>query len=97
MTVVSLRMAYRSFQEVMAGLTPASIRAPSTKRRRPDSASSRRKAFIRKWRLKHRAVSDSLEEAGDPLVLDPEHPLDLKAHTNAIQTSRRTQMQFDQI
>ena len=25
----------------------------------------RRKAFIRKWRLKHRAVSDSLEEAGD--------------------------------
>jgi transposase-like protein len=27
----------------------------------------RRKAFIRKWRLKHRAVSDSLEEAGDHL------------------------------
>jgi putative transposase len=27
----------------------------------------RRKAFIRKWRLKHRAVSDSLEEAGDRL------------------------------
>src|ERR1700739_3434681 len=25
---------------------------------------SRRKAFIRKWRLKHRAVADSLEEAG---------------------------------
>jgi putative transposase len=25
----------------------------------------RRKAFIRKWRLKHRAVADSLEEAGD--------------------------------
>ena len=24
----------------------------------------RRKAFIRKWRLKHRAVADSLEEAG---------------------------------
>jgi putative transposase len=28
---------------------------------------ARRKAFIRKWRLKHRAVADSLEEAGDSL------------------------------
>ena len=28
---------------------------------------ARRKAFIRKWRLKHRAVADSLEEAGDAL------------------------------
>jgi putative transposase len=28
---------------------------------------SRRKAFIRKWRLKHRAIADSLEEAGDRL------------------------------
>ena len=28
---------------------------------------TRRKAFIRKWRLKHRAVVDSLEEAGDQL------------------------------
>ena len=27
----------------------------------------RRKAFTRKWRLKHRAVADSLEEAGDRL------------------------------
>ena len=27
----------------------------------------RRKAFIRKWRLKHRAVADSLEEASDRL------------------------------
>ena len=27
----------------------------------------RRKAFIRKWRLKHRAVADSLLEAGDRL------------------------------
>jgi len=25
----------------------------------------RRKAFIRKWRLKHRTVADSLGEAGD--------------------------------
>src|SRR5215207_5374272 len=28
----------------------------------------RRKAFIRRWRLKHRAVADSLEEAGDRLL-----------------------------
>jgi hypothetical protein len=28
---------------------------------------TRRKAFIRKWRLKQRAVADSLEEAGDLL------------------------------
>jgi len=28
---------------------------------------TRRKAFIRKWRLKSRAVADSLEEAGDKL------------------------------
>jgi len=29
----------------------------------------RRKAFIRKWRLKHRAVADSLEEAGERLFM----------------------------
>ena len=28
----------------------------------------RRKAFVRKWRLRHRAVAESLEEAGDELV-----------------------------
>lgn len=28
---------------------------------------ARRKAFIRKWRLKHRSVADSLQEAGDRL------------------------------
>jgi putative transposase len=28
---------------------------------------ARRKAFIRKWRLKHRAVADSLEEASQRL------------------------------
>src|ERR1700674_4892259 len=31
----------------------------------PEEIVARRKAFIRKWRLKHRAVADSLEEAGD--------------------------------
>ena len=33
----------------------------------PEEIEARRKAFIRKWRLKHRAVADSLEEAGDRL------------------------------
>ncbi len=33
----------------------------------PKEIEMRRKAFIRKWRLKHRAVADSLEEAGDRL------------------------------
>jgi putative transposase len=32
-----------------------------------DEIEARRKAFIRKWRLKHRAVADSLEEAGERL------------------------------
>jgi transposase-like protein len=32
-----------------------------------EQVEARRKAFIRKWRLKHRAVADSLEEAGDRL------------------------------
>jgi len=32
-----------------------------------DEISARRKAFLRKWRLKHPAVADSLEEAGDRL------------------------------
>jgi putative transposase len=36
---------------------------------------SRRKAFIRKWRLKHRAVADSLEEAGDRLFTFTRLPL----------------------
>jgi transposase-like protein len=33
----------------------------------PEDIEKRRKAFIRKWRLKHRAVADSLEEAGERL------------------------------
>jgi transposase-like protein len=32
-----------------------------------EEIAARRKAFIRKWRLKHRAVADSLHEAGDRL------------------------------
>ena len=37
---------------------------------------TRRKAFIRKWRLKHRAVADSLEEAGDRLFTFARFPPD---------------------
>jgi putative transposase len=33
----------------------------------PEEVEARRKAFIRKWRLKHHAVADSLEEAADRL------------------------------
>jgi putative transposase len=33
----------------------------------PQEIAARRKAFLRKWRLKCRAVADSLEEAGDRL------------------------------
>src|SRR4051795_2752241 len=33
----------------------------------PEEIATRRKAFVRKWRLKHSAVADSLEEAGDRL------------------------------
>jgi putative transposase len=33
----------------------------------PEEIAARRKAFIRKWRLKHSAVAHSLEEAGDRL------------------------------
>jgi transposase-like protein len=33
----------------------------------PKEIEARRKAFIRKWRLKHRAVADSLQEAGEQL------------------------------
>ena len=33
----------------------------------PKDIEARRKAFIRKWRLKCRAVADSLEEAGEQL------------------------------
>src|SRR3981189_819322 len=40
----------------------------------PEEIAARRKAFIRKWRLKHRAVADSPEEAGDRLFTFPRLP-----------------------
>ena len=33
----------------------------------PEEIATRRKAFLRKWQLKHSAVADSLDEAGDRL------------------------------
>jgi len=36
-------------------------------RRRAEEIETRRKAFIRKWRRKRRAIADSLQEAGDRL------------------------------
>jgi len=33
----------------------------------PEEIAARRKSFLRKWRLKHRPVADSLEEAADRL------------------------------
>ena len=45
---------------------------------------ARRKAFIRKWRLKCRAVADSLEEAGDKLFTFTRFP---KSQWKSIRTS----------
>ncbi len=54
----------------------------------PEEIGTRRKAFIRKWRLKHRAVADSLEEAGERLFtftrLPPSQWRSLRT-TNAIE------------
>jgi putative transposase len=54
----------------------------------PEEIAARRKAFIRKWRLKHRAVADSLEEAGEHLFtftrLPPSQWRSLRT-TNAIE------------
>jgi len=45
---------------------------------------ARRKAFIRKWRLKCRAVADSVEEAGDKLFTFTRFP---KSQWKSIRTS----------
>jgi transposase-like protein len=54
----------------------------------PEEIAVSRKAFIRKWRLKHRAVTDSLDEAGDRLFtfarLPPSQWRSLRT-TNAIE------------
>jgi transposase-like protein len=45
---------------------------------------AKRKAFIRKWRLKCRAVADSLEEAGETLSTFARFP---KSQRKSIRTS----------
>jgi putative transposase len=53
-----------------------------------DEIETRRKAFIRKWRLKHRPVADSLEEAGERLFTFAQLPLSQRRSartTNAIE------------
>ena len=46
-------------------------------------ALAKRKAFVRKWRIKCRGVADSLEEAGDRLFTLPrlpDRPVEVVAH-----------------
>jgi transposase-like protein len=52
---------------------------------------ARRKAFIRKWRLKCRAVADSLEEAGDRLFTFTRFP---PSQWRSIRTSDEIDKQF---
>ncbi len=54
----------------------------------PTEVAERRKAFLRKWRLKCRAVADSLEEAGDKLFTFtrlPPHQWKSARTTNAVE------------
>ena len=60
---------------------------------------TRRKAFIRKWRLKHRAVADSLEEAGDRLFTFTRlaaEPVAQCAHNKCHRTAARRVQAKDQ-
>ena len=72
----------RLHEEITADYTDM-IYAPTC-----EEIAARRKAFIRKWRLKHRAVADSLEEAGERLFaftrLPPSQWRSLRT-TNAIE------------
>ena len=72
----------RLHEEITADYTDM-IYAPSC-----EEIAARRKAFIHKWRLKHRAVADSLEEAGERLFaftrLPPSQWRSLRT-TNAIE------------
>ena len=64
-----------------------------------EEIAARRKAFIRKWRLKHRAVADSLEEAGERLFaftrLPPE-PMAQRAHHQCDRAAARGVQATDQ-
>ncbi len=59
---------------------------------------ARRKAFIRKWRLKDRAVADSLEEAGERLFAFTRLPARQwrSAHPSTIERRTRSSSRKDQ-
>jgi hypothetical protein len=54
----------------------------------PEAIEKHRKAFIRKWRLKHEAVANSLEEAGDRLFTAAQ-PVAQRAHHQRDPTATR--------
>jgi putative transposase len=54
----------------------------------------RRKAFIRKWRLKCRAVADSLEEAGDKLFTFTRFP---KSQWKSIRTTNAIERLHEEV
>jgi hypothetical protein len=56
----------------------------------PEEIEKHRKAFIRKWRLKHEAVANSLEEAGD------RQPVAQRAHHQRDRTATRGVQAQDQ-
>ena len=58
----------------------------------PAEIEPRRRAFIRKWRLKCKAVADSLEEAGDRLFTFtrlPRQPMEERSHHQRDRTAPR--------
>jgi putative transposase len=82
----------------------ASTESPSKLYQPADAASreevmTRRKSFIRKWRLKHRAVADSLEEAGRAAVhlhAIAAEPMEERAHHQRDQAAARGVQTEDQ-
>ena len=65
----------------------------------PEEIEARRKAFIRKWRLKHRAVADSLEEAGERLFslhAPAAEPMAQRAHHQCDRAAARRVQAKDQ-
>ena len=65
----------------------------------PKEIETRRKAFIRKWRLRHRPVANSLEEAGDRLFTFTRLPPSLmakRANNKRDRTSARRVQAADQ-
>jgi hypothetical protein len=57
----------RQFPEFVEFQTPKSGDGDARTTIKSEELPAPRKDFIRKWRLKHRAVTDSLQEAGDRL------------------------------